>query len=86
MAFVGVAEVLVLHDEHISIANLFEGAKAQVADTELSHHHAAATATKGIDATGREEEKKGKDFITALNNTLNLRVGAGGGLHKEHTV
>lgn len=56
MGFVGVAEVLVFHDDHVSIANLLERAKAKVVDMELSHHHAAATTVKRIDATGREDE------------------------------
>ena len=47
MAFIGVAQVLVLNDDHVSITDFFEGAKAQVVDTELGHNHAAATATRG---------------------------------------
>lgn len=46
MAFVGVAQVLVLDDDHVSIADFFQGAKAQGGDTELSHNHTAATTTK----------------------------------------
>lgn len=62
MAFVGVAQVLVLDDDHVSIADFFQGAKAQGGDTELSHNHTAATTTK-----------KKKDFTTALNNTQLLK-------------
>lgn len=59
MAFFGVAQILALNDDHISIADFFEGAKAQVVDPELSYNHAAATTTKEKKSgTGREEEKE----------------------------
>ncbi len=58
MAFVGVAQVLVFNDDYVSIADFFEGAKAQVADTELSHSHAAAPTTKKKKV--EQEEKGGK--------------------------
>lgn len=44
MVFLGIAEVIILNNDHISIADLFEGAKAKVVDTELSHNHTAASA------------------------------------------
>lgn len=68
MGFVGVAQVLVLNDDHISIADFFEGAKAQVANTKLSHNYAAAPTTKKKKVQ-QEEKKKKKDFMAALNNT-----------------
>lgn len=75
MLLVSVAKVLVLNDDHVSIADFFEGAKAQGADAELSHNHTAATTTKKEQAgTGREEEKIAKLFLmTALNITQLLR-------------
>lgn len=58
VAFVGVAQVLVLHDDHISVADLFEGAKAQGGDAELSHDQAAAAA--GIIKRRRRKKIKGR--------------------------
>lgn len=46
MAFTGVAQVLVLHDDHVSIADFFQGAKAQRCDTETRNHQTTATAAK----------------------------------------
>lgn len=60
MAFSGVAQVLVLCDDYVSITDFFQGMKAQGGDTELSHNHTATTTTKK-----RREEKK----RPALNNT-----------------
>lgn len=45
MAFLGVAQVRVLHDDHVSVADFFERAQAQVADAQLEYRHTAA-ATK----------------------------------------
>lgn len=75
VVFVGVAQVLVLNDDHVAVADFFEGAEAQGGDTELNHNHAAATATKKKKGRtgGREEGKKGKGFMTALNNTQLLK-------------
>lgn len=58
MAFVGVAQVLVLNDDHVSIADFFQGAKAQGGDTELSHNHTAATTTKKKKIEKRRRRKK----------------------------
>lgn len=56
VALVGVAEVLVLNDDHVSVTDFFERAEAQVVDPELSHNHTAAPATKGKE---EQEEKTG---------------------------
>lgn len=48
VGFVGVAQVLVLNDDHISIADFFQGSKAQGGDGEMSHNHATAAAVKKI--------------------------------------
>lgn len=59
VAFIGVAQVAVLHDDHVSIADLFEGAEAQVADVELSHDHATDSTNKGKQSgTGRESKRE----------------------------
>lgn len=63
MAVFDVAQVLVFHDDHISIADFFEGAKAQVVDTELSYGQTVATTTKKEMV---EEKKKSKDFLNSL--------------------
>lgn len=55
MGFIGVAQVLVLNDDHISIADFFQGSKAQGGDTELSHNHAAAAAVKEKKELDREQ-------------------------------
>lgn len=57
MASVGVAEIVVLDDDHVTIADFFEGTKAQVADVKLSNGNAAATPFP---------PKKGKQSIFAL--------------------
>lgn len=44
MGFTGVTQVLVVTDDHITIDDLFEGAKAQVVDTKLGNYKTEATA------------------------------------------
>lgn len=46
VASVGVAEIGVLEDDHVTVADFFEGAKAQIADVKLSNGNAAATPTQ----------------------------------------
>lgn len=58
MALVGVTQVLVLDDDHVSIADLFERAKPQVADAKLSYSHAADTTIKGKKRCNRKRRKK----------------------------
>lgn len=60
MGFIGVAQVPVLNDDHISITDFFQGSKAQGGDGELSHNHAAAAAGRENHRT--EEEKKRNRF------------------------
>lgn len=97
VAIVGVAQVPVLNDDHVSIADFFEGPKAQVVDIKMSHNHAAATTTKEKKKVEqKEKKKKRKDFMTALNNTQLLKnkfiswdpavVNLWGDLYKEHTA
>lgn len=69
MLFVSVAQVLVLHDDHVSITDFFEGAKAQRGDTKLSHSHTAAATTKRKKVETRREEEpflKKKRFYDSL--------------------
>lgn len=68
VALIGVAQVLVLNNNYISITNFSEGAKAQVLDIELNNNHTAATTIEGKKVE-QEEKKDRKDFMTALNNT-----------------
>lgn len=56
MFFVSVAQVLVLNNNHVSITDFFEGAKAQRGDTKLSHNHTAAATTKRKKVEKRREE------------------------------
>lgn len=62
MAFLGVAQVGVLDDDHVSIADFFEGAKAQMFDAQLgdSHTAAATKVPKGKGGTGKDGEKAEK--------------------------
>lgn len=57
MAFSGVAQVLVLCDDYVSITDFFQGTKAQGSDTELSHNHTATSTTKK--KKKRREKKAG---------------------------
>lgn len=66
MAFVGVAQVVVLNDDHVSIADFFEGTKAQVVDSELSYHQTTATTTKDKIVEQEEEKKKKERFYDSL--------------------
>lgn len=68
MAFVSVAQVRVLHDDHISIADFSQGAEAQVADAELSHHQTAATTIKERKVQQEKMKKKRHALITVLSN------------------
>lgn len=95
VALTGVAQVLVLNNDHVSIADFFKGAKAQVLDIKLSHNHTAATTTERKKVE-QEEKKERKDFMTALNNTEILKkkiqilwsgcCESTGGLYEEHTA
>lgn len=60
MGFIGVAQVLVLNDDHISIADFFQGPKAQGGDGELSHNHAAAAAVKKKTYWTEEEKRRNR--------------------------
>lgn len=66
MAFFGVAQVLVLNDNHVSIADFLEGAKAQVVDIELSHNHTAATTSKKNKVEQEEKKEKKRKFYDSL--------------------
>lgn len=52
VAFVGVAQVWVLGDGHITVADFFQRAKAQGGDADGGHNHA-------LDATKMEEKSVG---------------------------
>lgn len=59
MALIGVAQVAVLCDDHVSITDLFEGAEAQVTDIKLCHDHATdSTRERKQDGTGRESKRE----------------------------
>lgn len=53
VAFVGVAQVWVLGDGHVSVADFLQGAKAQGGDADVGHNHA-------LDATKMEEKLEEK--------------------------
>lgn len=46
VVFVGVAQVLVLRDDHIPVADFLQRAKAQGGDAQLSHSQTADATTK----------------------------------------
>lgn len=58
MALIGVAQVLVPNNDHVSIADFFEGAKAQGLDIKLNDNHAAAPTITGKKV--EQEEKSGR--------------------------
>lgn len=62
MGFTGVTQVLVVTDDHITIDDLFEGAKAQVVDTKLGNYKTEATAVDTERRWSMMRRKKRKNW------------------------
>lgn len=85
MVLVGVAQVLVLGDDYIPVADFLQRAKAQGGDAQLSHSQTAAAATKN--RRKKKDYKNGFLLSCCKGNTcdpavVNLRWS----LHKAHTA
>lgn len=60
VAFVCVAQVLVLNNDYVSITDFSEGAEAQVLDIQLRKNHTADTTIEGKEKWNRKKRKTGK--------------------------